>query len=261
MIYLLIVLLILAVVAYFFFKKPKADEKLSAELRAHYDKILKENVLYYQKLLPKEQRRFVDRVAVFLEDTHIEAVDFEIDDRDKLLIAASAIIPVFGFQNWRYTQLTNVLLYPDSFDNDFKVKNGKRELDGLVGGGFLNGQMILSRLALYKGFSSATMEQNTGIHEFAHLIDGQDGATDGVPDHLLNFSFAKPWAKMIHQEIRRINEGKSDINPYGATNEAEFFAVVAEYFFQKPDQLKIKHPELYESLSKIFMQNPAGNSY
>ncbi|MNL83823.1 Protein MtfA [compost metagenome] len=62
---------------------------------------------------------------------------------------------------------------------------------------------------------------------------------------------------MIHEEMHKIEQGKSDINPYAITNEAEFFAVVSEYFFEKPDQFKSKHPELYESLSTMFLQDLA----
>ncbi|MNL54511.1 Protein MtfA [compost metagenome] len=57
--------------------------------------------------------------------------------------------------------------------------------------------------------------------------------------------------------MQRIETGKSDINPYAITNEAEFFAVVSEYFFEKPRQLKEKHPELYHILSETFLQDPA----
>jgi Mlc titration factor MtfA (ptsG expression regulator) len=68
-----------------------------------------------------------------------------------------------------------------------------------------------------------------------------------------------PWLKMIHQEIHKIEAGRSDINPYAITNEAEFLAVVSEYFFQKPTELKHKHPELYEMLSTMFSQDLADN--
>jgi len=61
---------------------------------------------------------------------------------------------------------------------------------------------------------------------------------------------------MIHGEIKKIEAGKSDINPYAITNEAEFFAVVSEYFFEKPEKFRQKHPELYEMLCIIFIQKP-----
>jgi Mlc titration factor MtfA (ptsG expression regulator) len=117
--------------------------------------------------------------------------------------------------------------------------------------------MILSRNALIKGFSKNSGEENTGIHEFVHLLDKADGATDGIPESFLPHKYIEPWVKMMHQEIRNIEMDHSDINPYATTNQAEFFAVVSEYFFKKPDQFQNKHPELYEMLSKIFGQEPA----
>jgi Mlc titration factor MtfA (ptsG expression regulator) len=84
-----------------------------------------------------------------------------------------------------------------------------------------------------------------------------DGATDGIPENLMPHEYTVVWLKMMHQEMKRIEAGKSDINPYALTNEAEFLAVAAEYFFEKPDQLKQHHPEIYQQLSQIFGQTPA----
>ncbi|MEO5910629.1 MAG: zinc-dependent peptidase [Pelobium sp.] len=46
------------------------------------------------------------------------------------------------------------------------------------------------------------------------------------------------------------------MTPYALTNEAEFLAVASEYFFEKPDAFQDKHPQLYDMMSKMFMQNP-----
>ena len=131
---------------------------------------------------------------------------------------------------------------------------------GMVGNGHMNGQMLLSRAALVKGFSSAAGKENTAIHEFVHLLDGADGATDGIPEHLVPPEYAQPWLSLMHREMHKIKEGHSDINPYALTNEAEFFAVAAEYFFEKPGKLQEKHPELYEQLKLIFKQDVVGNT-
>ncbi len=200
---------------------------------------------------------FEEKVNVVLANITIEGVGTPVEDADSVMIASSAVIPIFGFKDWEYRNLTNVILYPDTFDGEFQFEGENRSILGMVGTGYMNGQMILSRAALIKGFSKSAGKENTAIHEFVHLLDKSDGATDGVPENLLAHEYVLPWLKMIHQEIHKIEAGRSDINPYAITNEAEFFAVVAEYFFQKPDELKHKHPELYEMLSTIFMQNRA----
>ena len=91
----------------------------------------------------------------------------------------------------------------------------------------------------------------------SHLIDKTDGSVDGIPEFILQQQYILPWLQLMHKEIKEILEDKSDINTYGATNEAEFFAVVAEYFFERPELLQQKHPELYQLLSTIFKQQPA----
>jgi Mlc titration factor MtfA (ptsG expression regulator) len=98
--------------------------------------------------------------------------------------------------------------------------------------------------------------ENTAIHEFVHLLDKSDGATDGIPESLMAHEYTVPWLKMMHREMRRIEEGKSDINPYALTNEAEFLAVAAEYFFEKPEKFQHMHPELYQMLSLVFEHDP-----
>ena len=245
---------ILLLVCYFIFRKD--SRKNYVQLGEADKELLFDHVAYYQHLNVDERLRFEDKISSFLSYVHIEGVGTPVEPLDKLLVAASAIIPVFGFPDWRYKNLSNVLLYPDTFNTDFQYEGGERNILGMVGSGYMNGQMILSRSAMLLGFSNAADKENTAIHEFVHLIDKSDGATDGVPENLMKHEYTLPWLKMIHEEMQRIEKGKSDINPYAITNEAEFFAVVSEYFFEKPDQFKHKHPDLYGALSEMFLQDP-----
>ena len=117
--------------------------------------------------------------------------------------------------------------------------------------------MVLAKPALHAGFDSESSKSNTGIHEFVHLLDLADGAADGAPEYLLDKDHVKPWLKLIHKNINEIKANQSDIDPYGVTNEAEFFAVVSEYFFKRPELMHEKHPKLFARLEEIFQQNPA----
>ncbi len=123
----------------------------------------------------------------------------------------------------------------------------------MVGNGAMQNMMILSQQDLRNGFLNTQTKLNTAIHEFVHLVDKDDGYTDGCPKNLLPHKYAVPWLKRIHEEIKLIQIGQSDINPYGATNEAEFLAVVAEYFFKQPQLMHKKHPELYDLLKQVFI--------
>ncbi|TKC10085.1 zinc-dependent peptidase [Pedobacter polaris] len=248
----LILILVLIIALYFIFRKKKV---VSIPLSKADKKLLSNNVDFYTCLNGTKKLLFEQKVAAFLAAIKIEGVGLEIIQLDKLLVASSAVIPIFGFTDWEYKNLTNVVLYPDTFNHDFQFEGGERNIMGMVGSGFMNGQMILSQSALRHGFSKSAGKENTGIHEFVHLLDKSDGATDGVPENLMAHEYTLPWVKMMHEEIERIEENKSDINPYAITNQAEFFAVVSEYFFEQPEILKEKHPDLYHILSKTFEQN------
>lgn len=252
----LIVILLIAIASYLVFWKGRPF-KVNDQLPIDYKALLNGHVAYYQKLNEANKIRFEKLVNDFLQEVRIEGVGTDITAIDRVLIASSAVIPVFGFPDWHYKNLTNIILYPDTFDHEFQFEGGGRNILGMVGSGYMNGQMLLSRAALVKGFSKSNGTENAAIHEFVHLLDKADGATDGVPEILTDHEYAVPWLKMMHQEMHRIEAGKSDINPYALTNEAEFLAVAAEYFFEKPEQLQHKHPEIYQQLCQLFGQDPA----
>ncbi len=94
-----------------------------------------------------------------------------------------------------------------------------------------------------------------GLHEFAHLVDKSDGIIDGIPGVGLDSRSVGPWIELVRREMEEMAQGRSDLNPYGLTNEAEFFAVASEYFFERPGLLLQKHPELYTMLSRVFRQD------
>jgi len=215
-------------------------------------KILAVQVPFYQQLSQPKKEEFEARAALFLSMVKITGVKTKVEDIDRVLIAASAVIPIFNFSGWQYRNLNEVLLYPDSFDHEYKQQGDGRNILGMVGTGAMNHVMILSQHELRQAFINKTGKDNTAIHEFVHLLDKTDGDIDGVPEAFLEKKYIVPWLQLMQHEIENIFENRSDINPYGTTNEAEFFAVASEYFFERPDLLKQKHPELYSLLLKIF---------
>lgn len=232
-------------------KKPKVIGAVPASLKI----FLEERVPYYQQLNKEKQISFQERASHFLSTTRITGVRTTVEDIDKALIAASAIIPIFNFPEWEYHNLNEVLLYPESFDHEYNQEGEDRNILGMVGTGAMNHVMILSQHELRQAFINESSKANTAIHEFVHLLDKSDGEIDGLPEALVDKQYIKPWLQLMQQGIQDIYNNNSDINPYGATNEAEFFAVVSEYFFERPDLLKEKHPQLYRLLLKIF--NPS----
>ena len=216
--------------------------------------ILSQHVLFYQRLQAEEKIRFEESVKTFLENVRVTGVKTTVDDSDRVFVAAAAIIPIFGFKGWQYRNIHEVLLYPGSFNHEYSLEGKDRNVLGMIGTGPLQNVMVLSQQDLRTGFLNHTDTSNTAIHEFVHLVDKTDGSTDGIPEALLPHKYVLPFLERIHKEIKEIQSGKSDINPYGATNEAEFFAVAAEYFFEQPEKMRKKHPELYGLLEQVFIE-------
>ena len=215
--------------------------------------LLKE-VQFYKDLSDPDQLRFQGKVKRFFSSTKIAGVkDVEVSDELKLLVAASAIIPVFLFDGWEYVNLSEVLIYDGAVEpNQRKDVESDGTLLGQVRPFQTKHIMLLSKQFLVQGFESMNGKSNVGIHEFAHLIDQADGTIDGIPKAFMPAELLSPWTKNMYAEIERIVENQSDINPYALTNHAEFFAVVCEYFFENPEKFKEKHEQLYELMNKIF---------
>lgn len=261
----LISLAVLVAIIYAFYQYATADPRrrtaaLAEEFPAAWRQILAGHVAFYLALTDEEKVRFEQQTQVFLARTRITSVQTEVDDRTRLLVAASALIPVFGFPDWEYRNLGEVLIVPDAWQLNNDPAQEVQPLQGTLLGsvqGFQNQHyMRLSKASLEQGFRDAADRQNVGIHEFAHLLDEADGAIDGLPKAALPPALLQQWVAVMQREIAAIQAGKSEINPYAATNEAEFFAVVTEYFFEKPGKLQENHPELYELLNQAFRQNP-----
>ena len=121
--------------------------------------------------------------------------------------------------------------------------------------------MVLSWDDVRQGASDLHDGHNVVLHEFAHQLDQQDGSADGAPI-LEDRSRYVTWAQCLsedYEQLRRdAEQGRTNVvDKYGATNPAEFFAVATECFFEKPIQLRRKHPQLYEELKAYYRQDPA----
>ncbi len=248
----IIILVIAGLLLYRLLRKQKPAPAIIVPVPEAYKIILLQEVPFYQQLNSVQQNSFEQRLQQFLAAVKITGVKTVVEDVDRVLVAASAIIPIFNFEGWHYVNLNEVLLYPDSFNHDFEQQGAGRDILGMVGTGAMNNIMILSQFELRQAFSNKTGKSNTAIHEFIHLVDKTDGSIDGVPSFILDKQYILPWLQRMRQEIDLIKDDQSDIDDYGASNESEFFAVVSEYFFERPELLQQKHPEIYALLLKIF---------
>jgi Mlc titration factor MtfA (ptsG expression regulator) len=253
-----LIVLTLFIVVFIFYKKPKRK----IFIPANYRELLTANVAYYNRLSGEDKFRFEEKIREFLGYVRIDGIDTTVNDLDKLLVASSAVIPIFGFDKWKYNNLRNVLLYPAPFNREeFLAAGYEKNTLGMIGNGPMQRVMILSKPALHHGFSADPPKENTGIHEFVHLLDKEDGDVDGLPEALLNRKFNKKWIDLVNKNMYEILSGQSDIGSYASTNRAEFFAVSAEYFFNRPEIFKENHPDFFEMMGEIFNQKVLGIRY
>lgn len=253
----IILVAILLFGALFYFtsiKKKKVNQALAEKFPEAWKNILLSHVQFYENLSAEDRNRFEEKIKKFFYDTPITGVKgVEVTDEIKLLVAASAIIPVFLFDGWEYANLSEVIIYDGVVEPN---QPNDAEQDGVLLGQARPFQtrhiVLLSRQFLIQGFESMNGKSNVGIHEFAHLIDQADGDTDGIPKAFMPEALLSPWTKIMYAEIEKIESNRSDINPYALTNHAEFFAVVCEYFFENPEKFKEKHEQLYGLMNQIF---------
>ncbi|MBC8084077.1 MAG: zinc-dependent peptidase, partial [Hymenobacter sp.] len=205
-----------AVIGFLFYRYFTADSRrqaaaLAEDFPAAWRQILAGRIAFYLSLTAKDKLRFEKRVQVFLAQTRITGVQTEVDDVTRVLVAASAIIPVFGFPEWEYGKLSEVLVVPDAWQEKQDPNQEAAPLAGTLLGSVRNFQtsryMHLSKASLEQGFRDALDRQNVGIHEFAHLLDAADGVIDGVPAATLPPELLKPWAAVMEREIAAIRAG------------------------------------------------------
>lgn len=214
---------------------------------------LEQRVSFYRKLEPEKKLEFERNVRCFLaEHTIAGPKQREVSLETKVLVAASAAVLLFGREDLDLPSRIDIVVYPEAFTDEYEVKR-KGEI---LGQAHAQGPVILSERALVEGFARAGDGQNVGIHEFAHMLDLEGARFDGTPSGMDGHA-ARSWASLVHNEIARIGRHKSILRQYGATNEAEFFAVASEAFFERPSAMKEKHPDLYRALCEFYGQDPA----
>ena len=244
-------LLVVILIILFVFQ-PRRKEGFA--LPENYQELLNDYVRFYFDLNEEGKKRFDDKFRKFLSSVKITGANAEVEDLDRVLIGAAAVIPTYYIPDWEYVNLREVLLYPGNFNTDFEQHGHERSISGMVGTGAMQNVMIVAKWDLRQGFINGKSSHNTAVHEFVHLIDKMDGTLDGVPELLLERKLVPKWQRIVELEMESIRHGQSDVDAYGATSPVEFFAVVSEYFFEQPELFRTKHPELNEMLTRIFIR-------
>jgi MtfA peptidase len=252
----LIVLLGLCPVVYWLLRRRclRRMRILGQPFPSAWEHVLQSHVAFFRALPAAEKQRFRQLIQVFLDEVLITGVRTDVDDTVRVLVAASAVIPIFGFHDWEYHRLGEVLIYPGPFGERYQPPaDTDGNILGLVGLKHLSGVMILSKPSLLDGFDNPTSKENVGVHEFVHLME-QEESEHGLPPEV-PWQAVKHWIRYVARELSRPPKNRSFIEKYAYSNEHEFLAVLAEYFFKSPDLLQRKAPELYAMLREMFHQD------
>jgi Mlc titration factor MtfA (ptsG expression regulator) len=116
--------------------------------------------------------------------------------------------------------------------------------------------VVLSWTEALAGAADAGDGRNVVLHEFAHQIDQDSGMADGRPWRPSAAQRSR-WAAVMGSAFERLrHEPSALIDAYGATDPAEFFAVVTEVFFERPAELADEAPAVYRELALLYGTNP-----
>lgn len=203
-------------------------------------------------------------IQVLLAEKRIEgAGGLEITDEIKLIILAQASVLLLHRETGCFPRLSSIIVYPDAYVVRESVETDDmlvEEVDDIrVGESWPSGTLVLSWEEVEADLEDDT--QNVVLHEFAHHLDTESGAMNGAP-LLSDRDLRHRWAAVMSAVYDRlVNASRGSeaavLDPYGAEDPAEFFAVAVEAFFLRPHSLVQEEPDLYDLLRAYFRQDPA----
>jgi Mlc titration factor MtfA (ptsG expression regulator) len=234
-----------------------------------WEDIIRNNVAHYCMLDDVERAHLRALVKVFVAEKDWEGCGgLELTDEIRVTVSAQACLLLLGLPHNYYQNVETIVVYPSTvvpprhklgfFETALAPVEDSRPI---IGQAFQQGPVIIIWDATLHGGRHPELGHNVVYHEFAHKLDMLDGAADGTPP-LRDRAEYRDWVQTCSREYLRLKDDakrgkKSFLNAYGATSEAEFFAVATEQFFDQP-LLMIKHaPDLYRILKEYYRQDPA----
>lgn len=271
LIYLLLSLPILLLLAWFYRDKRKIKQRelkriqlREQPLAPEYLHILQTEFPQYMRLPDDLQNKLAGHIQVFLDEKDIVGRNgLEIDDRVRVLIAAQACLLILNRPGNYYPGFRSILVYPETYVASSTRTEGMLHITGTstrAGESWHRGPVILAWNHVLQGARDSRDGHNVVMHEFAHKLDEENAAMDGLP-LLPTAEQYQQWSQVLNAEFsvqqQKWADGIDDvIDSYGATSPAEFFAVVTETFFEKPHQLENHHPLLYEQFKQCYLLDP-----
>ncbi len=258
-------------------------ERELAQVSEHDWQLMLATLPFLAGLSPEQEHALRQRVAwVLASKSFSGAHGFDVVEHVCLSIAAQAALPILELDPAVYEGWTEIIVYPGGFliprsevDESGVVHEYLMEASGEAWDG---GPVILSWADSAGGPSQGA---NVVIHEFAHKLDLYGGEADGMPSlHAHGGLSPLHWRRVLDKSFERFSQAVIDVeaaiphnvdpesaaadpwydtlplDPYAATDEAEFFAVSSEAFFVNPQPLARQLPEWYGLLASYYRQDP-----
>ncbi len=249
----------------------RLKERRRRQLRAQlfpkdWLRLIERDVPFFHRLSANDQVELMGHIQVFLAEKRFEGCNgLEITDEIRLTIAAQACLLLLHRKTDYFPRLLTILVYPSIY-----VAEEERPIEGPVweeGASLRQGEtgrtlgaMVLAWDAVKSGAADSSDGKNLVLHEFAHQLDYENDAADGAPA-LATRDQRLSWREVMRIEFASLRAADETgiptlLDTYGATNPAEFFAVLTEAFFERPYALRGHHPKMYTELRRYFLQDP-----
>jgi len=228
--------------------------------------LIQRHVVFFHRLSASDRAELLGHIQVFLAEKRFEGCGgFAITDEVRVTIAGQACLLLLHRKTDYFPGLLTILVYPVTYMVEEKRQVGEHvweegTVSRLGETGRRMGSLVLSWGAVKHGAADPSDGKNVVLHEFAHQLDFENHAADGVPE-LATREQQLAWSEVMRSEFVSLRAADESgiptlLDTYGATDPVEFFAVSVEAFFERPHSLRARHPNLYTELRKYFQQDP-----
>ncbi len=230
--------------------------------------IVEEHVAVWRELDDDERTLLEATSDWLLRHKHWEAAQgFALDDEITVTLAVQAALLVLRLSVDEYREISAIIVYPTAMQSRGEYAGPVR---GTVTDGVVpvlgeahgrRGPVLLAWDEAQEAARHPGRGQNVVFHEFAHKLDMLDNLLDGTPPLQRRGDFDR-WVEVCTEAYGALRDGieRPPLQPYGATNPAEFFAVATEAFFDVPVALEQHEPRLYEVMRGFYKQDPAART-
>ena len=219
-----------------------------------------QNIHQYRTLALEQKEKLHFMILLFIDQKEFVGVKMDVNEEIKVIIAFYTCLMRLGFEPGEKDHVSTIIVYPEHFIvDDSDARDGiYHSRTSVLEGQSANGTVVISWQDIAQNIAKQGKE-NVIIHEFAHELDFEDGLADGTP--LLETSNYQKWSAVFSkaftalknlQKMQKHSEGLTLLGDYALTNEAEFFAVCSERFFQTPQTFKKHFPDVYEELKRFY---------